>query len=44
MHGRAHPVMKTIGLVMNMDRIVGRAFDNGLANLKRVSESPGLPP
>jgi hypothetical protein len=27
-----------------MDRMVGRDFETGLANLKRVSESPGLPP
>jgi len=44
MHGRAHPMMKTMGLVVNMDRMVGRDFETGLANLKRVSESPGLPP
>jgi hypothetical protein len=44
MHGRAHPVMKTMGLFMNMDRMVGRDFETGLANLKRVSENPGLPP
>jgi hypothetical protein len=44
MHGRAHPVMKTMGLFMNMDRMVGRDFETGLANLKRASENPGLPP
>ena len=44
MHGRAHPMMKTMGLFMNMDRMVGRDFETGLANLKRVSENPGLPP
>jgi Polyketide cyclase / dehydrase and lipid transport len=44
MHGRANPVMKTMGLFMNMDRMVGRDFETGLANLKRVSENPGLPP
>jgi hypothetical protein len=36
--------MKTMGLFMNMDRMVGRDFETGLANLKRVSENPGLPP
>ena len=44
MHGRANPVMKTIGLFMDMDRMIGRDFETGLANLKRVSEGPGLPP
>jgi hypothetical protein len=44
MHGRAHPVMKTMGLFMNMDRMVGRDFETGLANLKRASENPTLPP
>jgi cbb3-type cytochrome oxidase subunit 3 len=44
MHGRSHPMMKTMGLFMNMDRMVGRDFETGLANLKRVSENPGLPP
>jgi carbon monoxide dehydrogenase subunit G len=39
MHGRANPVMKTMGLFMNMDRMVGRDFETGLANLKRVSET-----
>ncbi|HZY11398.1 MAG TPA: SRPBCC family protein [Beijerinckiaceae bacterium] len=43
MQGRAHPMMKTLGLFMNMDRMVGRDFETGLANLKRVSEEPGLP-
>src|SRR5438270_12887829 len=41
MHGRANPVMKTMGLFMNMDQMVGRDFETGLANLKRVSETPG---
>jgi hypothetical protein len=44
MHGRAHPMMKAMGLFMNMDRMVGRDFETGLANLKRLSENPGLPP
>jgi hypothetical protein len=44
MHGRAHPIMKTMGLFMNMDQMIGRDFETGLANLKRVSENPGLPP
>jgi hypothetical protein len=44
MHGRAHPMMKTMGLFMNMDQMIGRDFETGLANLKRASENPGLPP
>jgi hypothetical protein len=44
MHGRAHPMAKTMGLFMDMDRMIGRDFETGLANLKRVSENPGLPP
>jgi hypothetical protein len=44
MHGRAHPIMKTMGLFTNMDRMIGRDFETGLANLKRASENPGLPP
>jgi hypothetical protein len=39
MHGRANPVMKTMGLFMNMDQMIGRDFETGLANLKRVSET-----
>jgi len=44
MHGRANPVVKAMGLFMNMDQMVGRDFETGLANLKRVSENPGPPP
>ena len=44
MHGRANPVMKTMALFMDMDRMIGRDFETGLANLKRISENPGLPP
>ena len=44
MQGRANPVMKTMGMFMDMDRMIGRDFETGLANLKRVSENPGLPP
>jgi cbb3-type cytochrome oxidase subunit 3 len=42
MHGRSHPMMKTMGLFMNMDQMIGRDFATGLANLKRVSET-GVP-
>ncbi|MBV8851502.1 MAG: SRPBCC family protein [Methylobacteriaceae bacterium] len=44
MQGRANPMMKTMGLFMNMDDMIGRDFETGLANLKRLSENPGLPP
>jgi hypothetical protein len=43
MNGRANPVMKAMGLFMSMDQMVGRDFETGLANLKRVSET-GVPP
>jgi hypothetical protein len=43
MQGRANPVMRTMGLFMNMDQMIGRDFETGLANLKRVSEASSLP-
>jgi hypothetical protein len=32
-------VSKVVGLVMNMDKMIGAQFEEGLANLKRVSEA-----
>jgi hypothetical protein len=32
-------VSKVVGLVVNMDKMIGGQFEEGLANLKRVSES-----
>lgn len=39
MAGPNNLVSKAVGLVMNMDRMIGRQFEEGLANLKRVSEA-----
>ncbi len=38
MYGATPFVSKVMGLFMNMDRMVGRDFEVGLANLKRVCE------
>jgi len=38
MHGRARFIGKVMGLFMSMDKMVGKDFDEGLENLKRVSE------
>lgn len=37
--GNNNFVGKAFGLVMNMDRLIGGDFEDGLANLKRVSEA-----
>jgi hypothetical protein len=37
--GNNNFVGKAFGLIMNMDRLIGRDFEDGLANLKRVSEA-----
>lgn len=39
MKGHSNFMMKVFGLFMNMDEMVGKDFEEGLANLKRVSES-----
>ena len=39
MVGRNGFVSKALGLVMNMDRMVGGQFEKGLANLKTVTEA-----
>jgi uncharacterized protein YndB with AHSA1/START domain len=38
MQGRANYLSKLIGVFINMDRMVGRDFEAGLANLKAVAE------
>lgn len=38
MHGPQPYIGKVIGLVFSIDRMVGRDFERGLANLKRISE------
>ncbi len=39
MTGTKNFVMKAFGLIMDMDKMLGATFDEGLASLKRVSES-----
>lgn len=39
MYGPQNFMAKAMGLVMSMDKLVGGQFEEGLANLKRVSET-----
>jgi carbon monoxide dehydrogenase subunit G len=39
MHGRSPFISKVFGVFVNMDRMIGRDFETGLANLKRIVES-----
>jgi hypothetical protein len=39
MDGKANFVAKGMGLFMNMDKMVGKDFEEGLSNLKRVAEA-----
>lgn len=39
MQGRSSFVHKLMGLLFNMDKMVGRDFEQGLVNLRSVSES-----
>jgi uncharacterized protein YndB with AHSA1/START domain len=43
MDGPSPFITKVVGLFMNMDRMIGRDFETGLANLKRVAEEGGDP-
>jgi hypothetical protein len=38
MHGPAPFLSKVMQVFMNMDRMIGRDFEAGLANLKKVAE------
>ena len=38
-HGPSPFLSKVIGLLCNMDRMIGREFETGLANLKTITES-----
>lgn len=38
LHGPSPYISKLMGLVFNLDRMVGKDFEVGLANLKRVAE------
>jgi uncharacterized protein YndB with AHSA1/START domain len=41
MHGPQSFVCKVMGLFMSMDRMIGRQFETGLANLKALAEAWG---
>jgi hypothetical protein len=41
MYGPSPFVSKLMGLVFNMDKLVGRDFEKGLANLQALLERPG---
>jgi hypothetical protein len=41
MSGENSFVGKAMGLLMNMDKIIGQSFEEGLANLKDVAEAKG---
>jgi hypothetical protein len=38
--GRNNFIAKAIGLVMDMDKMIGSDFEKGLAQMKTVVESP----
>lgn len=42
MHGQSPFISKVLGLFMNMDRMVGGEFEQGLANLKGMAETQSL--
>lgn len=42
MKGPSPYVSKLLGLFMNMDRMVGSEFEQGLANLRQAAETPAL--
>jgi carbon monoxide dehydrogenase subunit G len=39
MEGPSAYMMKVMGVFMNMDNMIGRDFEAGLGNLKRISET-----
>ena len=39
MYGPAHFMSKLMGVFMNMDRMIGKDFEAGLANLKKAAEA-----
>jgi hypothetical protein len=43
MNGRKNFMFKALGLVMNMDKMCGKQFAEGLANLKAVVEGESAP-
>jgi carbon monoxide dehydrogenase subunit G len=40
MHGPSSFLPKLIGIFIDMDRMIGRDFEQGLANLKAIAEKP----
>ena len=40
MHGPANFLSKLMGVFMDMDKMVGRDFEDGLQNLRRFAEGP----
>lgn len=42
MHGPSPFIAKLMGLFFNMDRMVGKDFETGLANMKAAAEQPAL--
>ena len=38
MSGPANPVSKIMGLFMSMDKMIGKDFEEGLSNLKALTE------
>ena len=40
MHGPAPFVSKLMGLLFDMDKMIGKDFEDGLANLKQLAEKP----
>ena len=39
MHGESPYVAKVIGLFVDMDHVIGKDFEAGLANLKAIAET-----
>jgi hypothetical protein len=39
MHGPTAYVARVIGIFVNMDKMIGKEFETGLANLKAVAET-----
>jgi hypothetical protein len=40
MFGASPYMARLMGIVFNMDKMLGKSFDIGLANLKALAESP----
>jgi carbon monoxide dehydrogenase subunit G len=44
MHGNSPFMSKVFGVFVNMDRLIGKDFETGLANLKRIAEAQAAAP